>query len=63
MAEKKALLIRIPLELFEGLQRLASQDLRSLNGQIEFMLREGIRQRTMGLREGDSSRDEGNRRS
>ena len=42
MAEKKAVLIRINKELWEELQRLAAQELRSVNGQIEFVLREGV---------------------
>lgn len=45
MAEKKALLIRISEELWQELQRLAAQEMRSVNGQIEFLLREGVGRR------------------
>jgi hypothetical protein len=45
MAEKKALLLRIDPELWEVLQRWARDDLRSINAQIEYLLREAARQR------------------
>jgi hypothetical protein len=39
MAERKAFLLRVDPRLLEALQRWADDDLRSLNGQIEFLLR------------------------
>ena len=39
MAERKAFLLRMDPELYDALQRWATGDLRSLNGQIEFLLR------------------------
>jgi hypothetical protein len=39
VADKKAFLLRISPELYEQLARWARDDLRSLNGQIEFLLR------------------------
>ena len=39
MAERKPFLLRIDREILEAVQRWADDDLRSLNGQIEFMLR------------------------
>ena len=39
MADRKAFLLRIDREVLEAVQRWADDDLRSLNGQIEFMLR------------------------
>jgi len=45
MAERKAFLLRIDPELLAALQRMADEELRSLNGQIEFLLREAMRQR------------------
>jgi hypothetical protein len=45
MADKKAILLRITPELWEQLNRWARDDLRSLNAQIEFVLREAVRQR------------------
>jgi hypothetical protein len=45
MAERKPILLRIPPELWEEIQRMANQELRSVNGQIEYLLREALRQR------------------
>jgi hypothetical protein len=39
VAERRAFLLRIDPELYEVLQRWAGDELRSLNGQIEFVLR------------------------
>ena len=39
MAERKAFLLRIDPKVLEALQRWADDDLRSLNGQIEYVLR------------------------
>lgn len=46
MADKKALLLRIPQDLWDSLSRWARDDLRSLNAQIEFLLREAVRKRS-----------------
>jgi hypothetical protein len=43
MAEKKAYALRISAEVLEALQRWADDDLRSINAQIEFVLREALR--------------------
>lgn len=43
MAERKAFLLRIDPELHDALQRWASDELRSLNGQMEWVLRQGLR--------------------
>jgi hypothetical protein len=37
--ERRAFLLRIDPELYDALQHWASDELRSLNGQIEFLLR------------------------
>jgi hypothetical protein len=39
MAERKAFLLRLDPAVHEALQRWANAELRSLNGQIEFLLR------------------------
>ena len=39
MADRKAFLLRIDPGVLEALQRWANDDLRSLNAQIEFVLR------------------------
>ena len=43
MAERKPFLLRIDPAVLEALQRWANDDLRSLNGQIEFLLRQALR--------------------
>lgn len=43
MAERKAFLLRLDPALHDALQRWARDDLRSLNGQIEFLLRRAAR--------------------
>ena len=43
MAQRKSFLLRLPPELYEELNRWASDELRSLNSQIEFTLREAVR--------------------
>jgi hypothetical protein len=43
MAERKQLLLRLPSDLKDDLERWARDDLRSLNAQIEYLLREAVR--------------------
>jgi len=43
--DKKGFLLRIPPPLFEELRRWAEQDMRSINGQIEWILRDAVRRR------------------
>ena len=45
MPERKPYLLRIPSDLLDELARWAKDDLRSLNGQIEYVLREAIQRR------------------
>lgn len=44
-AARKGFLLRLPPELYEELRTWASSDLRSINAQIEFILREALRRR------------------
>ena len=44
MADRKAFLLRIDPEVLDAVQRWANDDLRSLNGQIEFILRRALQQ-------------------
>jgi hypothetical protein len=44
MAERKPFLLRIDRAVLDALQRWADDDLRSLNGQIEFVLRRALRE-------------------
>jgi hypothetical protein len=48
VAEKKPFLLRVDRELLELLQRWANDDLRSLNGQIEFLLRDALKRAGRG---------------
>lgn len=45
MAEKKPLLLRIPPDLWESLNLWAKDELRSVNAQIEYILRQAVRKR------------------
>ncbi|MBC8087820.1 MAG: hypothetical protein H7Z40_11190 [Phycisphaerae bacterium] len=42
MAERKSFLLRIDRDTLDAVQRWANDDLRSLNGQIEFLLRRAL---------------------
>jgi hypothetical protein len=44
MGERKAFLLRVDRDLLDDVQRWADADLRSLNGQIEFLLRRALEQ-------------------
>jgi hypothetical protein len=43
VAEKKSFLLRIDREVLDALQQWASDDLRSLNGPLEFLLRDALK--------------------
>ena len=43
MSERKSYPLRINPAVIEAMQRWADDDLRSLNGQIEYVLRESLR--------------------
>jgi hypothetical protein len=45
MAERKSFLLRIDPKIHEALQKWADDELRSLNGQIEFLLRKALQER------------------
>jgi len=58
--ERRPYLLRLDPEVLKALQRWAADDLRSLNGQIEFLLRRALAdsRRAPGLsRRTDSGRD------
>lgn len=50
MSERKAFLLRVDPALLEALQRWANDDLRSLNAQIEFVLRRSIQREGRAIR-------------
>ena len=43
MADRKPFLLRIDSAVLDAVQRWANDDLRSLNAQIEFVLRDALR--------------------
>jgi hypothetical protein len=48
MKERKPFLLRLDPALYESLEAWAQQELRSVNGQIEFLLREAVSRRRGG---------------
>lgn len=55
MAERKPFLLRIDRAVLDAVQRWANDDLRSLNGQIEFLLRDALRRAGRARPAGDPS--------
>lgn len=48
MAEKKKFLLRVDPAVYDALERWASDELRSVNGQIEFLLADALRKAGRG---------------
>jgi len=44
MAKRKSFLLRIDPELHDAIERWAADELRSVNAQIEYLLRQALRQ-------------------
>lgn len=56
MTARKQFLLRIDPELWNDLERWAADDLRSVNAQIEWLLREAVRrQRGKRIKSGSSA--------
>jgi len=55
MTERKAYLLRIDPEVWAAVERLAQAELRSVNGEVEYLLREALRARG-ALREGGAAK-------
>lgn len=53
--DRKPFLLRIPPDLWKELEKWAADDLRSVNGQIEFLLRQAVARRKA---EGKRMKDE-----
>jgi hypothetical protein len=45
MADKKTFVLRLDPKTWDALQRLAADEFRSVNGQVEFILRDYLRKR------------------
>jgi hypothetical protein len=43
MSEQKSFLLRLPKPILDAYQKWAEDDLRSLNGQLEYVLREALK--------------------
>jgi hypothetical protein len=56
--ERKPFLLRIPPDLWAELEKWAGDELRSVNGQIEYLLRQAVAKRK-GAREDGPSPGEG----
>ncbi|MDX1999095.1 MAG: hypothetical protein SF066_15365 [Thermoanaerobaculia bacterium] len=63
MAEKKAYPLRIDPDVYDALKRWADDELRSVNGQIEYLLTQALKKAGRGRKgkaglEGPEPRDE-----
>ena len=57
MPKKKAFLLRMQPELWEEVSRWAADELRSVNGHIEFLLRDAVRKHRRGAAAGEGGED------
>jgi hypothetical protein len=48
--ERKAYLLRVDPQVWDEIERLAAAELRSVNGQVEFLLREALERRGISAR-------------
>jgi hypothetical protein len=51
--ERKAFLLRLPPELWKELEKWAADELRSVNGQIEYVLRQAVARRRADQRKSE----------
>jgi hypothetical protein len=54
VADRKAFPLRLNQDLYDELRRWAEQEFRSVNGQIEFLLREAVEKRGKARRLGET---------
>ena len=59
MADKKAYPLRISSEVLDALQRWAEDELRSLNSQIEYVLRDALRKSGRMKSEAEEKKESG----
>ncbi len=59
MAEKKPFLLRVDRSLLEAYQRWAADELRSVNGQLEFVLRDALKRAGRNIEDGRQQPDNG----
>lgn len=60
MAEErsKSVLLRIPYKLWAELNSWAKDDLRSMNGQLEYLLREAVKKRRPRAADADADKND-----
>ena len=58
MAERKSFLLRVDRDTLDAVQRWANDDLRSLNGQVEFLLRRALQAAGRAPKNGSNPADE-----
>ena len=59
MEGRKSFLLRIDPELWRELERWAQDDLRSVNGQIEFILKQAVAKRKGRAQKDETPREKG----
>jgi len=60
MKQRKSFLLRMDPALYEALEAWSQQELRSLNGQIEYLLKEAVAKRRKSLKEVKENKDSEN---
>ena len=55
--ERKSFLLRLPPELWKELEKWAADELRSVNGQIEYLLRQSVARRKAEQSKSGGGRD------
>jgi len=53
--ERKPFLLRLPPDLWKELEKWAADELRSVNGQMEYLLREAVAKRKASVKKPDDS--------
>ncbi len=59
VAQRKAFLLRVSPELHEALEKWAADELRSVNGQIEYLLSQAVKQAGRERRRPRAAEDRG----
>ncbi|NLV35185.1 MAG: Arc family DNA-binding protein [Clostridiaceae bacterium] len=59
MAEKKSLLLRLSPKMWEEISRMAEEDFRSVNGQIEYIIQQAINKRRSSSKSNSDKAGEG----
>ena len=56
MEERKSFLLRIDARVLDAVRKWADDDLRSLNGQVEYLLRRALKEHGRGPKTEDGAR-------